>query len=712
MKQFFKFLSFFVLINLMSTLQTKVFSNTALDLPFQDLIQYPDGAISEIYNAGPGLALDDKSTTSEDSKMVVISSTNSTSFNSFIDELLNKGFTNISDNKIGNITGYLLEKNNQAYYIYFNNNKNEVRIIQENSSRSLLSEIDTELQGDGSSEFYLYSLDYTHGEGQTSKLDYWRIDCGAMLIVKLKDNSLFVIDAGHQRQSSNAALEGLLDFMYKITGQEVGSKINIRSWFFSHAHGDHVYGVYPFITKYNEFINVESVMFNFPSYQIMKSGYDTGTFLMKQTFNTYYPNCKFVKLHTGQSFTLQGIKFDVLFTHEDAVDTTGKNVITDFNDTSTILKMFMDGKSFMLLGDGGSRMQSSMTGFYSRAILKSDCVQTAHHGYNDLSSLYSFIQAPVALYCNSYTNAVINNLKKYQGVINATRNVKTFYADPNTIKITVENNEFVIDSVPGYRSLFKIVEVPKLDVVNISRKGNSVPLQTVLSQNSLNKFIIDKSAVGTPGKNSSETCAMALDGKTETKFCTDSIPATIAWTMKKPVILKWYVLYTANDNEKFHGRNPQQWILFGSNDGVDWEGIDSVSNANIPNTNFTGVAYTVTNQRAYQYYAIKFQTTNGAAIMQISEISLYGEEGESTNSVNNVEGTNDPHVFSYQNKIIINYPHFERHNAYISIFDLMGREVINHQINRTVTDIQMSPGLYLVNIKNNLRNYTYKIFHS
>jgi hypothetical protein len=66
MKQFFKFLSFFVLINLMSTLQTKVFSNTALDLPFQDLIQYPDGAISEIYNAGPGLALDDKSTTSED----------------------------------------------------------------------------------------------------------------------------------------------------------------------------------------------------------------------------------------------------------------------------------------------------------------------------------------------------------------------------------------------------------------------------------------------------------------------------------------------------------------------------------------------------------------------------------------------------------------------------------------------------------------------
>lgn len=84
---------------------------------------------------------------------------------------------------------------------------------------------------------------------------------------------------------------------------------------------------------------------------------------MKQTFNTYYPNCKFVKLHTGQSFTLQGIKFDVLFTHEDAVDTTGKNVITDFNDTSTILKMLMDGKSFMLLGDGGSRMQSSMTGF-------------------------------------------------------------------------------------------------------------------------------------------------------------------------------------------------------------------------------------------------------------------------------------------------------------------------------------------------------------
>lgn len=87
--------------------------------------------------------------------------------------------------------------------------------------------------------------------------------------------------------------------------------------------------------------------------------------------------------------------------------------------------------------------------------------------------------------------------------------------------------------------------------------------------------------------------SLILDGKTSTKYCTDTVPITIAWSMKKPVVLKWYVIYTANDNATSLGRNPQNWVLSGSNDGTTWHNIDSVANANLPNTNYTGIGFEV-----------------------------------------------------------------------------------------------------------------------
>jgi len=603
---------------------TSCTKNAILSPVFPGLIAYPDGIVSPVYNAGPGMAIDKNSVISEDSKMLVISNTGLDTFSAYIQSLLSKGFTQVSTTSIDNNVYYTLENKDQLYYMYYTASKKQVRIIQDNSTRTMVDELDATAQGTGKTEFYLYSLDYTNGEGQTSLTDYWKIDCGALLIIKLKDNSLFIVDGGHERQSSKAALEGLLNFMYHITGQNEGTILDIRAWFFSHAHGDHVYITYPFLGKYHDVLNIESVLFNIPSYQTLRSGYDTGTFLMKQAFNTYYPKCKYVKLHTGQHFSLQGVLFDVLFTHEDGVSSAGVTTIRNFNDTSTILQITMDGKKIMLLGDTDGIGQSNMLNMYSVATLHSDCVQTAHHGYNNVTPLYKAISAPLALYCNSSENSKVNNKEKYLGVINATSNVTTLFADPDNYKLTVENGDIKTEAILSYRSYFTTVTLPKL-TVNATSSGNREALSTVLSKVSLADKVIDKSVIGTASVNARESSSLILDGKTSTKYCTKNIPATIAWTMKEQVILKWYVIYTAMDNATRSGRNPKEWGIYGSNDGNNWVCIDAVRNPRLPDENNVGTAFRISDTAPYKYYAIKISSTDGSDVLQFSEIGLYTE---------------------------------------------------------------------------------------
>ncbi|MCU4165991.1 hypothetical protein [Carboxylicivirga caseinilyticus] len=592
------------------------------NIVFPELVEYPDGIMSSVYNAGPGMANDKDAVTSEDSKMYVISNTSLGTFSNYIQSLINNGLEQISTNKIDDNVFYTLKKGKQLYYLYYVGSKKQAHLIQDNSSRTLLDELDSPEQGSGDTEFYLYSLDYTHGEGQTSYYDYWKIDCGAMLIIKLKDNSLFIVDSGHERQSSKAAIEGLLKFMYDITGQKPGSTINIRAWFYSHAHGDHVYMTYPFLEKYHDVINLESVLHNIPSYQVMRGGYDGNTFLMKNTINKYYPHCKFVKLHTGQEYNLQGIGFDVLFTHEDGVDASGKNTIGNFNETSTILRVTINGKKIMLLGDTDGIGQANMLAMYSDETLKSDCVQTTHHGYNNVTPLYNALKAPLVLFCNSSENAKDNNLDKYNGAMNAMSNTTALFADPDTYKLTVENGEFVTEKIPSYRADFITVDLPDV-TFEATANGTQEDINVVLNKMSLSDKVIDKSVTGTASLSKDETCSRLFDGQTSTKYCTKTIPASIAWTMKERVKLKWYVIYTANDNETRPGRNPSEWGLFGSNDGLKWTLIDAVKDPQLPDANNVGVAFKISKPKAYSYYSIKFNSSDGADILQVSEIGLY-----------------------------------------------------------------------------------------
>ena len=150
---------------------------------------------------------------------------------------------------------------------------------------------------------------------------------------------------------------------------------------------------------------------------------------------------------------MAGVTIDVVFTHEDAVSAQGKTEISDFNATSTVLKIKMDGKVLMLLGDISDVSENVIVAMHSTGYLRSDMVQVTHHGFNFLNRLYPIINAKIALFPQSafYVKDPSNgqgNLLKYQSVMKYA--TEEYFAHKYTYKFTVVNGEVKAEALPRY----------------------------------------------------------------------------------------------------------------------------------------------------------------------------------------------------------------------------------------------------------------------
>lgn len=105
----------------------------------------------------------------------------------------------------------------------------------------------------------------------------------------------------------------------------------------------------------------------------------------------------------------------------------------------------------------------------------------------------------------------------------------------------------------------------------------------------------------------------------------------INWITDAAVTVKSYVLYTGSDSG-IRGRTPHAWVLFGSNDGENWDILDFVANAGIPNSNSTPYGYTVDAPASYTHYSLCILSVLNAAgevetpgALQFNELVLIGE---------------------------------------------------------------------------------------
>lgn len=381
------------------------------------------------YNAGVMLADERTGATEEDSKMQIVSNVVESDFDAYVDALKNKGIKGDLEHKLGFDKFFAFTYEGNYYHVSYIAKRGEIRVVEDKSFTSI-NEFGYYEVGKEKTTIYQYALYYDPENNVTETT----VNCGMLYIVKLSDNSLFMIDGGHIRQWNEEAIEGLWQFLLKITNTSEDGTIRISGWYFSHAHDDHINGCTKLLNRHYKQIILERVLYNFPCYQ-MSRGYVLSTFDMKEIVSKLYPQTKLLKLHTGQKFDLADMTVEVLYTHEDAAEKEdlSKIHLWDFNCTSTILKLMIDGKTVMMLGDTNEETEQFLAKYSVKEIWKSDMVQVAHHCFNYLDTLYEWISAPVAMLPNSHFGAHRpENLPKLDSILKYVKDNQIYYEGEGT----------------------------------------------------------------------------------------------------------------------------------------------------------------------------------------------------------------------------------------------------------------------------------------
>ncbi len=402
-----------------------------------------------LYSSGHGIHTDTKFRLNEESMMQIISETNSEEFNAYCELLTKYGAERLyTYERDGNLYAQFSYADNYIY-TYYTASVDEVRIILDTQSESFPDEFSYDYQKKDSDT----TIVYQYGLPMRKSMAEWdsHLECGMMYVIKLADNSVMIIDGGGFQQFDTAQIDDFMSFLRNVTGTEDGDKIKIAAWYITHGHSDHMSGFALFAKKYGQNIDLDRILFNFPSVNYDEEVfYDARANYVKlnQYFDQYIDSdTKYMKIHTGQVFNFAGVKMNVLQTHEDVVDPLNCNsaIANDYNNSCAVVKFEFDGKSLLILGDINTPAMDILMTNNSEETLKCDILQLAHHVLNDLSKLYHQLKAPILFVPQSpwgSTNFDIRQ-KAFAAASQYAAEGMIFYASEYTYGLSVQDGTLV-----------------------------------------------------------------------------------------------------------------------------------------------------------------------------------------------------------------------------------------------------------------------------
>jgi len=124
------------------------------------------------------------------------------------------------------------------------------------------------------------------------------------------------------------------------------------------------------------------------------------------------------------------------------------------------------------------------------------------------------------------------------------------------------------------------------------------------------------------GSGAGEGSPKLVDGDIDTKYLAGWRSSGFGWTMQFATaqVANTYTFTSGNDAD---GRDPKDWNLLGSNDGVTWDTLDVRTGETFPSRNQT--VHFITNNnanKAYIYYRVNITANNGDGLFQQSEFRL------------------------------------------------------------------------------------------
>ena len=373
-------------------------------------------------------------TVTANSRMMCVANTKRADFDAYLEKVESRGFTVTPVTDADGIYAVRFANDQFAAYAYFTEAANEARIILERGDNTPLADFNYTYEKKPTDTTTMFQFGLMMDQyGLDIKYNNTRLNCGHMYFMKLADNSIVVIDGGGIQQMSDSTAKELLRLFREVTGTPEGQKITISCWFISHRHGDHYNGFTRFLTKYHSEVNIERVLYN-----IQDTNGDLDR--IRGILSSRFKDVIYHKPHTGETIQLADVTFDVVYTLEDQVSArTGAIASTDFNDTSTVLRIAFDGAVMLLLGDASGGAERILVKNYTKEYLKSDILQVAHHGWNNLATLYNAVKPVISLYPQSSGGAEQGLSGNAAKVLDRVKQVskELYFAGDETVGVTI-----------------------------------------------------------------------------------------------------------------------------------------------------------------------------------------------------------------------------------------------------------------------------------
>ncbi len=211
---------------------------------------------------------------------------------------------------------------------------------------------------------------------------------GQCLIYRLSDGRFVIVDGGYWYETDSDGEE--IARLYKwLKDNSVNGEVKIAAWLITHHHSDHILVPWKFAQMYPDVV-VENYLYNFPSYEYAASLPNAD--LKPINYTRYYPMMhsllgqkNTMVVHSGMVYNFADISIEILFTHEDFYP----NEITAFNNSSTLFKITLAGKTFLVGGDLHEEAEIKAIKKCG-TLLDSDFVQLFHHGFNGQVEFYKY----------------------------------------------------------------------------------------------------------------------------------------------------------------------------------------------------------------------------------------------------------------------------------------------------------------------------------
>jgi hypothetical protein len=118
---------------------------------------------------------------------------------------------------------------------------------------------------------------------------------------------------------------------------------------------------------------------------------------------------------------------------------------------------------------------------------------------------------------------------------------------------------------------------------------------------------VTESSASSENTAGGEVVANLLDGSTDTKWLSWDPTAWAQFTLSQPTAITHYAISSANDHPE---RDPKDWTLQGSNDGIIWTQLDKQTDQSF-SARFQQKDYKIAPTAPYRFFRLDITRNNG-----------------------------------------------------------------------------------------------------